>query len=254
MLDGSEYTDRLNALQHNLRALIRSVAKGAGVDDVHDMRTALRRLQVTVGLLPRGKRRAAYLEALRDLSRASRELRDLDVIALRLDSYPRKSLGGVHSRLSIRREEKVERFRQQLKEYTAKDMTYKPGRQRAAKVGGAHERAVRKAEKKLAELLPSISGEAVEMEHLHEFRKTGRKLRYLLELSGEKGRIGKLIEIQDRLGELRDIDLTLEYLLRCGATDALKEVADRERERRSFLLRDVGTAAAEASAAEQQKG
>lgn len=253
MLDSREYANRVNALQRRLHSLVRSVLKRAQVDDVHDMRTALRRLQTIAGLLPRGGGRSAYLESLKVLSRASRELRDLDVIALRLDSHPGNAPGGVRKELSIQREKAAEELQEKLKEYDENWFLFKPGKQKILQAVETHARAVKKAERRLDELLPGISVEPVEMEELHEFRKTGRKLRYLLELTGEKARIRKLTEIQDRLGELRDIDLTLGYISQSGESDALGKVVSREKARRTLLLSDVAKVAAEASHPDREK-
>ena len=170
MLDSREYANRLNSLQRRLHTLVRLVLKRAEVDDVHDMRTALRRLQTMIALLPQGKRRSAYVKSLKELSIGSRELWVIDVIALRLNAYSGKNLVRIRSGLSMRREEALVQMRQQLEKYTEHEILFKPGKRKTLGVGETHERSVRKAERKLSELLSSISGEAVNMEELHEFR------------------------------------------------------------------------------------
>lgn len=253
MLDRNEYLDRLNALQRRLRQLIRDVMKDAQLERVHDMRTTLRRLQVVVSLLPRSGRRSDYLESLKGLSKASREVRDVDVIAQRLHAHTGTRLEEVHSVLSTQREGAIEKMRALLSEFDGTEILFKPGKQKKGRVGEAHEKAIRKAERKLAGLLPLISRENVDIEDLHEFRKTGRRLRYLLELTVSKGRIRTLTRIQDRLGELRDIDLAISFLSRCSATDSIRAVVDSEKGRRSLLLKGVGAMGREAIRGDREK-
>lgn len=239
MLDKKDYKERVDALQRKLLSIIRSVVRDADVDGIHDMRTTLRRLQLCVGLLPKSGGRSRYLDSLKELSKVSRELRDIDVISLRLDAYPGVDLAGVKSRLSSVRLEAMAELRKELASFGRNGKPIRAEGRKLDTVGEAHRKAVRSAERKLDRLLPLVSFEGADIDNLHAYRKTGRKLRYLLELTGDKSRTRRLTDLQDRLGELRDIDLTLDYISQCEETPGIRRIAKKEETRRNYLLKIV---------------
>jgi CHAD domain-containing protein len=210
-------------------------------ENVHDVRTSLRRLEAAFSLMPKKTRRKnrAQIRAYKEFFRANSRVRDCDII--------RGKLGGALAARGIERKRKAALKRalelaRKVQELPALD----------ARVDGKKLDA--RADKVAGRLLNSIKGrlplalaDARKKEELHELRKDLKKLRYVLETlpAGIKrsrheerlagligpGSAARLKELQDLTGEIHDCDIAIDYLksARKGGGEILqKQMAERD--------------------------
>lgn len=90
--------------------------------------------------------------------------------------------------------------------------------------------------------LPVISDPA-QVEALHDMRIAAKRLRYVLDLTGEAcfgppaaAAAGRMRELQDLIGEIHDLDELLERIERAGIADLAAAVRARRAERFSHFL------------------
>jgi CHAD domain-containing protein len=83
-----------------------------------------------------------------------------------------------------------------------------------------YNKVVNKLSKRIEELFPVVVANSKKEKELHELRKDSKKLRYLLEILPSKNNRNlsnvsdHLEEIQNILGAIRDVDITIEYIKR----------------------------------------
>jgi CHAD domain-containing protein len=83
-----------------------------------------------------------------------------------------------------------------------------------------YNKVVDKLSNRIEKLFPVVVANSKKEKELHELRKDSKKLRYLLEILPSKSNRNlsnisdHLEEIQDILGSIRDIDITIEYIRR----------------------------------------
>lgn len=156
---------------------------------IHQLRVSVRKLQSTLGG-----------NFLKKLNKRLGKIRDLDVLIRNAKSYHLKVNGPKKQRKKLRKE---------IKE-----------RLRSKKFQNLHQELEKKAEKSLDQ--PQLTSRAHEMidelktwnrplkeEELHSFRKTIKRIHYLLEATGQNTDILK--DLQDHLGRIHDLDVLARY-------------------------------------------
>lgn len=208
-------------------------------ENVHDIRTSLRRLEAAFSLMPKKTRRknCEQIRAYKEFFRANSRVRDCDIIRAKLgdvaaDGIDRRRKAGLKRALELA---------QLVKELPAFD-TRVDGKKldaRADKVAGRLMASIK-------ERLPAALADKREKEELHELRKDLKKLRYVLEMlpagsrKGHEAELAQLVkakgpaearlkELQDLIGEIHDCDITIDYLKRArkGGEILQKQAAER---------------------------
>lgn len=188
---------------------------------VHDLRAAIRKLESSYSLVPKGSRpkpARRYVHAARDLRKATNALRDCDVILGALSSLPDtreyESLIGALRNSRTRDVKAILRDAQKLagmdRPELSKDDLHGAAVQR--RVEGMTGRLQGRVNKELSKFLKNH-----DVKTMHELRKDSRRLRYALELYDGKTSddvLKRLREIQDSLGAVRDDDLVIDYVRR----------------------------------------
>lgn len=189
-------------------------------DNIHDIRTAIRRLEASFGLLPKKirKKKAAdkYMTSMKDLFRINSDVRDLDVIHGRLGKYNSKNeWSKLQEQLKNERGRKLTKAhamalsinKQQIPNVIADNHS-------ASKFRKRFDNRIRKFVNRINERMPNVVRE-YQAEELHQVRKDCKKLRYLLELTDKKKMknvLKSLKSIQDMLGAIHDNEITIQYL------------------------------------------
>jgi CHAD domain-containing protein len=195
---------------------------------IHDVRTSIRRLDASFKLLPK-KIRNSYdirncYDQYRQLFKINSEIRDIDIIYGRLIKYSSESIPNYRGYL------------QKLK--NSRDKKYKDARKIAStlsvnllaqiteddisdnKLQLRYNKLVNKISNRIENLFPVVVTNSKKEKELHELRKDSKKLRYLLEILPTKNNRNLsnisdyLEEVQNNLGAIRDIDITIEYIKR----------------------------------------
>ena len=197
-------------------------------ESIHDVRTSIRRLDASFKLLPKKIRNSYdirnYHDQYRQLFKINSEIRDIDIIYGRLIKYSSESIPNYRGYL------------QKLK--STRDKKYKDARKIASRLSDnllpqiteddisdnklqlRYNKVVNKSSNRIEELFPVVIADSKKEKELHELRKDSKKLRYLLEIlpSKNNGNLSNisdhLEEVQNILGAIRDIDITIEYIKR----------------------------------------
>ena len=195
------------------------LAEPTSEKNIHDVRTSLRRLDVTFSLLPKKVRRRyrGGFEKYREFLKASSKARDCDIIAGRIST-----LGDLDT-ADLQRKKKAELAKVTKLARPLKKLS--PVRLAGAPDGKRIDKVVRRLVERIVKLLPAVLSDSSKVEELHRLRKDFRNLRYVLEMvpAGDRqgymkkavrtiGRDIVLKEMQALLGLIHDSDITIEYL------------------------------------------
>lgn len=224
-------SEALSTQLRRMRDSIAIVCEESGVEDIHQMRVATRRLRTVAHLLEatpafRRKRLARLRDQLQPLARDLGVVRDLDIMLAHLDEYERTVIGvsqtssAIRDELLWRREKALTRLRRALQRPATRKLLPHP--RKTAKRLVARKRSSRRT------LVRHVAGDALwkryeavlsfedivtdfaTAEQLHALRIACKQLRYTLELFTEdsdpcaQSLIATLKEVQDHLGELQD--------------------------------------------------
>lgn len=241
-------------------------------ENVHDVRTSLRRLEAAFSLMPKKLRRnnRRQIDAYKEFFRANSRVRDCDIMLARIAA----SGGGSPALLAgIKRERKAQQKRAlELGRALAgpslaiTGVSKIAGDKLEARTGKVMRRLITGAEQHREAALRDKKAER----ELHELRKDLKKLRYVLEIvparlarphrqrlarlvgasagrgdrSSKSGKdsmmAARLKELQDLTGTIHDIDITVDYLRGFekgggAAARAAKQVMEKELAERDAL-------------------
>jgi CHAD domain-containing protein len=217
-------------------------------ENVHSMRTSLRRLEAALSLLPKKerKRNRKRADACKAFFCANSRVRDLDIVRARV-----AALGGEQQQFVS---EVAGRRKAALGRALALARSVKKNKTVAAKNIDVDELAARmdkvagRLTLSIKERLPVVAGDGSKKEELHELRKDMKKLRYVLEIlpagrrkkhgrqvaqavgGNSKSAVARLKELQAMLGQIHDCDITIEYLQGVKGTEAMLQKEKSERD------------------------
>ena len=93
-----DFSSTLKAVQSRTSSFLRDPV----ADNVHDLRTSIRRAEASIRLLTKNlrskKETTVYLKSMKDLFRATTEIRDIDIVSSGLSKF--KSVAGVNELLA----------------------------------------------------------------------------------------------------------------------------------------------------------
>lgn len=218
-------------------------------ESVHDVRTSIRRLEVLFSMLPKKVRRRNRnkIEKYRKFFRANSKVRDLDVIRSRLaalspdttilDELQKKRKSELaHAAKSAKAMKKVQPIR----------LDSMPNKKYETRI----DKVTKRLSSRIRRTLPVVLSDSGNLQELHALRKDCKKLRYVLEAlpadvakkyenkvssAIDKQAQGSMLleKLQDIIGEVRDSDITIQYLKDVRSKTAgdliAKESANRRR-------------------------
>lgn len=216
-------------------------------DNIHHMRTSLRRLEATYQSSPKQIRKKKKIKEFANtgkrLFKINSNIRDIDIILEKLaqeGKMPEQQLEYYENPLVQERENQLEEARTialdlrgivvpSLYDKNKTDKNFEENSiKRLAKIS-------RKLKNKIETKIPIVIGDDSKITELHELRKDSKKLRYLIELvtNKEDNDVSKrnindgtnilidnnnhkilehLEKIQEMLGDIHDYDIALDYL------------------------------------------
>jgi CHAD domain-containing protein len=201
-------------------------------EKVHDVRTALRRLEASFLLMPKKlrKRNRKQIDAHKQFFRANSRVRDYDIIRCRIAARAQGELfAQLAADLDSKRKVEVEGavgLARLIASMPAASLKGLKDYELESRMDDVAERLLRKVRNGL----PMVVADSKNVEELHQLRKDLKKLRYVLEvipsglkkqhekkvlriLKGKNRRAEeRLKELQDLLGSMHDIDITMQYL------------------------------------------
>lgn len=241
-LESANYSETLNGIAHKVNERLEKYLKEPNEENVHNVRTAIRRLESAWKVLPkkiRQKRKVAkFVNSHKKFFKTNSEIRDLDIIQQRISSFP--TTEEIKKFIHEKRMRNMRVAQKQAKlSHKLKFPTLKQEQIPLSKL----EKRFRKISVKLIEniqaLIPIATSNEERIAELHELRKDCKKLRYMLELAPNtesSNFITKLKEMQDLLGSIHDCDITTDFLKKMPPKyGIMKELLKKESELRSQL-------------------
>jgi CHAD domain-containing protein len=200
--------------------------ENSGEAEVHEARTSARKMIIHLKLLPkkiREKGKVRKLEKkLEDVMDATSELRDIDIITLKLVSEG-KSADGLVKHAERKRQvylqaalEAVSSARKRkIPRLDEKDISPSGLRSRFEQVRDS-------LEGEIEELIPVVARDSADLESLHQLRIDSRKLRYAFEsLSSKDSALRRIEGLQDKLGSIHDWDISIEFVIKSESDNKL---------------------------------
>jgi CHAD domain-containing protein len=196
-------------------------------NNIHDIRTATRRLDASYISLPKKIRRKTkirkYVTTSKQLFKVNSQVRDCDIICEKLQKY---SSEPIYIKLigSLNRKRKTKLASARKIALSLRDLPVPRVRENeipAKQLERRFNKVVLGLRQRVQLDLPIVVTNANKIEELHELRKTCKKLRYLLELASHQNGINnneihalitELGDVQDILGSIHDSDTMIAYL------------------------------------------
>jgi len=223
---------------------LQGLRKNRSADNVHDLRTSIRRWEAVVDLFPKKIRKREkmkkYLAVTRQLFRSTTPIRDLDIVTQNIVSTSGDRNASVLSLIGRERDSllpAVLRLADLLLELKAPGVRRKDLSSRA--ISKRRDKIVGKLVAKLQEDVLVVMTDYRKIKELHDVRKECKKLRYTLELfpSNHNDHLGDLMRAwQSTLGTIRDIDVTQHFAEEKGLTEDLEDVLTKLRISRDKLM------------------
>jgi len=238
----------LTKLSENLRRVdnrVNKYLKDPNAKQIHDVRTAIRRLDATFLILPKNYRNGSplseYVLKCKEFFKVNSEIRDYDIIYAKLQKYPSNAQSdSVIETLRATRDASLEHAKSIAGSLNSTDTS-----KIIDKIGVTEKDLQKRFDKILAKLIskiestfPVVLTDSLKTEELHDLRISCKKLRYLLELLPDENQGAlktrkTLQKLQDILGAIHDYDFTTNYLNSLGqSSKEIQEIIRSENEER----------------------
>ena len=238
----------LTKLSENLRRVhnrVNKYLKDPNAKQIHDVRTAIRRLDATFLILPKKYRNGSplseYVLKCKEFFKVNSEIRDYDIIYAKLQKYiSNAQRDSVIETLRATRDASLEHAKSIAGSLNSTDTS-----KIIDKIGVTEKDLQKRFDKILARLISNIEStfpvvltDSLKIEELHDLRISCKKLRYLLELLPDENQGAlktrkTLQKLQDILGAIHDYDFTTNYLNSLGqSSKEIQEIISSENEER----------------------
>jgi CHAD domain-containing protein len=235
------YSESLSRSEKIVSDKVKEYLKEPSEENVHDLRTSLRRLLTTANILPkkiRGQRESRrYLENCDKLLRLNAEARDIDIV---LSKLPHHGDDPAYAKLAVRlnntREASIKKARQiaSLIEIK-KDLPIHPKEISAPLIQKRFKKSTDALAKRLKKHLRIVVKESKDLDELHKLREDSRRLRFTLEID-DSPKTTKLLPVleswQDVLGKIRDSDIFISHVKDEKGSAKIREVLEQEKSER----------------------
>ena len=238
----------LTKLSENLRRVhnrVNKYLKDPNAKQIHDVRTAIRRLDAIFLMLPKNYRNGSplseYVLKCKEFFKVNSEIRDYDIIYAKLQKYPSNAQrDNVIETLRATRDASLEHAKSIAGSLNSTDSSKIIDR-----IGVTEKDLQKRFDKILTRLIskiestfPVVLSDSLKIEELHDLRISCKKLRYLLELLPDENQGAlktrkTLQKLQDILGAIHDYDFTTNYLNSLGqSSKEIQEIISSENEER----------------------
>lgn len=217
--ESKNYFEILNATIQKVSDRLEKYLQEPNEENVHSVRTAIRRLESAWVILPRKVRQKRkvkkFVLAHKKFFKTNSQIRDFDIIQQRLDSLPI----AVDETKKLIYEKKKRVLGITIKQTKQINKMKFPKISQDKVLPSKLEKRFRKITSRLIDniqaLIPLVISSEKKVLELHKLRKDCKKLRYLMELTptpGSSSFIIRLKQMQDMLGLIHDVDITMDFL------------------------------------------
>jgi CHAD domain-containing protein len=212
--------------------------KDPNENNIHDIRTAIRRVDASFDSLPKIERNKNkirdYITIAKHLFKINSQIRDYDIINSKLEKC---STDAVYTQLteSLKRRRKT-KLANAIKIATSLRLLPVPYLIEydivEKKLGRRYNKVVRRLSERIELNFPVVLTNMNKIAELHEMRKDCKKLRYQLELMPDQNNktheISEVEDIQDMLGSIHDSDTMIAYLKRVRRSKEITHILNIE--------------------------
>jgi CHAD domain-containing protein len=238
LITPQSYAQSLSKSEKIVSDKVRAYIKEPGEDNVHDLRTSIRRLLTTANVLPKKIRKQKdfkrYQESYAKLLRLNAKVRDVDIILSKLPHHgDDQNFSRLTRQLKLIRESSLKgakRFASSIKD--KKDYSVEARELSSPLIQKRFRKTASTLTKTLKTHLRIVVREPKNLDELHKLREDSRSLRFTLEMddSPETSRLLPVLEKwQDVLGQIRDSDIFISRVEDEKFSSKLKEVLEKER-------------------------
>lgn len=241
----ASFNDRYAAFRKRLKRYIATPDKEA----IHDVRTSMRRLQLTYQVLPEACKTSdsdEYLHMVRDFFRLNSLVRDCDVITEKLQQHKPLASSSLQAILKRQRKKQLSaamKFAKKLNKLPQLSLLNTddnaPDQLRAS---------IEKRAQRFLSAVPLVLEDEGNIEEAHELRKDAKKLFYLLELDASLASLRLVIDtklVQRLAGYIHDSDVCTDFLQQHrrhagkNIAAAIKEILGQERAMRHAYYKEL---------------
>jgi CHAD domain-containing protein len=239
----------LDKAERNIRRVdnrLDDYIKNPNEENIHNIRTAIRRLQATYISLPKKLRKKKkireFVTKSKELFRINSKIRDYDIISEKLS----KDVQSSHQQQNIELLQKLLKSQRKRMLNKAKGIALELRKISVPKLRDSDisqnklEKRFNSIANKFADRIkknfPIVVANNQKIRELHEMRKDCKKLRYLMELlpeneSNSKNKISNIIKelekVQNMLGIIHDYDTTIAYLRHQKRKRSIKTIIEK---------------------------
>jgi CHAD domain-containing protein len=239
----------LDKAERNIRRVdnrLDDYIKNPNEENIHNIRTAIRRLQATYISLPKKLRKKKKIREFviksKELFRINSKIRDYDIISEKLS----KDVQSSHQQQNIELLQKLLKSQRKQMLNKAKGIALELRKISVPKLRDSDisqnklEKRFNSIDNKFADRIkknfPIVVANSQKIRELHEMRKDCKKLRYLMELlpeneSNSKNKIShkikELEKVQNMLGIIHDYDTTIAYLRHQKRKRSIKTIIEK---------------------------
>lgn len=238
MITPRSYAENLAKSEKTVNQKVKAYLQDPSEENVHDLRTSIRRLLTVSNILPKKireeKEPRRHLDNFQRLLKLNAEARDTDIILSKLPhhgddpAFSKLAKSLTESRKSSIR--KAFRAASDVRDQT--DTVVKTDDISSKKIQKRFKRAAKSLSKNLKSHLAVVVKDPKNSNELHKLREDSRRLRFTLEMddSPETGKILPVLEKwQDVLGKIRDSDIFISHFKRHQNSPEINSVLEQEK-------------------------
>ncbi len=229
-------------LQNDLKRVdsrLRSFLEQQSVDNVHDLRTALRRIETRSQILRkrlRKKELGDYLSLSKRLFKSTTKIRDLDIIKDQLSQQHHLSNDdSLIKEINAKRKKLVPKSKKLSRKLEGTKPEISSDDIKETKLRKKLQKLVSKLDRNITSFLPLVLKGPDRLEDLHSLRMNCKKLRYILEAThSDPKRIRTLVSWQNYLGKIHDYDVAVQYLSEVKGNPAIGTIVTEIKKSRNM--------------------
>jgi CHAD domain-containing protein len=238
LITPQSYTQNLSKSEKIVSDKVRAYIKEPSEENVHDLRTSIRRLLTTASVLPKKTRKQKefkkYLEGYEKLLRLNAKVRDVDIILSKLPHHgDDPSFSKLARQLKQIRETSLKRAKRFASSIKGKEnFSVEANELSSPLIQKRFRKTASTLTKTLKKHLRIVVKEPENLDELHKLREDSRSLRFTLEMDNSPATsrlLPALEKWQDVLGEIRDSDIFISRVEDGKFSSKLKEVLEKER-------------------------
>lgn len=222
--------------------ILDSYQKKPNEENIHDIRTSIRRLESAYSIFPKSSRTKnsdKQMGAFKKFFSINNKIRDYDIILAKLQEYeidPESYLV-----LSITKK-KFMRLTKALSLAKKLSKLKKPKIKENSKINSKFDKSLLSLIQEFNEYIPIVVSDESKVDELHAMRKTVKKLRYVLELDPSHSYnrlISQIKQLQQILGYIHDCDIFICYFEKKSRFSNISKIINFEKRKRNIIYQNL---------------